>query len=113
MQQAATPLLEALGLVFDTVVRGHAAGRLEQATDGARFRATQWLASLQAEGGTELTRAMSAALSCFGSADGVFRERAVVLITDGQVGDEQRLLNLVGRSVGRGRSPTRSAAWTP
>lgn len=65
--------------------------KLVEATDRARFRAIEALAKVDARGGTELARplARAAKLVAGGTLD---RERVIVLVTDGQVGNEDQIL---------------------
>ena len=64
---------------------------LVDATDRNRFRAVEALAKLEARGGTELGDPLQRALGMLvgGTAD---RERLVMLVTDGQVGNEDHIL---------------------
>jgi Ca-activated chloride channel family protein len=80
-------------LTFDTVVErpaGLPSSGLVAGTDRHRFRAVEHLAAVQARGGTELLAPLREALSLFaGDAE---RDRVLVLVTDGQVGNEDQLL---------------------
>ncbi|MEV0678992.1 VIT domain-containing protein [Actinosynnema sp. NPDC050436] len=79
-------------LAFDNVVDTPAelpAGLVE-ATDRNRYRAVEFLAGLDARGGTEMLAPLRRAGELLGRPDD--RERVLVLVTDGQVGDEDRLL---------------------
>jgi Ca-activated chloride channel homolog len=80
-------------------------GGLAPSTDRNRFRAVEWLARTDARGGTEmLTPLEQAARLLIGepesqdagghAADG--RDRVLVLITDGQVGNEDQILRQLG-----------------
>ncbi|GAA2607495.1 VIT domain-containing protein [Actinomadura fulvescens] len=78
-------------LSFDNVVerpRDLDAG-LSAATDRNRFRAVEHLASIDARGGTQMSRPLDEA--CTLLADSV-NDRVIVLITDGQVGNEDQIL---------------------
>ncbi len=105
-RRAAARILDALGpadrigvLAFDNRVesfnpagdRGRAAATLQAATDATRFAAVEWLARIEARGGTELGNALVVAL---GMATAPERDTVVVLVTDGQVADEDRLAAL-------------------
>ncbi|WP_141580186.1 VIT domain-containing protein [Actinomadura sp. WMMA1423] len=78
-------------LSFDTVIerpRDLGSG-LADGTDRNRFRAVEHLAALDARGGTEMLTPLDEA--CRLLADSA-RDRVLVLITDGQVGNEDQLL---------------------
>ncbi|MFC4589737.1 VIT domain-containing protein [Sphaerisporangium corydalis] len=82
-------------LSFDSVVErpeGLSAG-LVAATDRNRYRAVEHLARLEARGGTEILDPMEQAL---GLLDDPGRERVLVLVTDGQVGNEDQILERLG-----------------
>jgi Ca-activated chloride channel homolog len=73
---------------------------LRQATDRERFRAVEFLARLGARGGTEMAAPLSEALDQLaGSEPGQDhpggRDRVLVLVTDGQVGNEDQILRLL------------------
>jgi Ca-activated chloride channel family protein len=68
---------------------------------GAVAKAQRYVASLDADGGTEMVPAMTAALKD-GAPDTAGRVRQVVFLTDGAIGDEQGLFNAI--TAGRGRS---------
>ncbi len=63
---------------------------LHPATDRNRFRAVEFLAGIQSRGGTELLAPFSSALGMLTDAA---RDRVVVLVTDGQVGNEDHILS--------------------
>jgi Ca-activated chloride channel family protein len=73
---------------------------LRPAADPARFRAAEFLDRLQARGGTELAGALTAALDRLAGDAGEGRERLLVLVTDGQVGNEDQLLRLLAARAG-------------
>ena len=68
------------------------------ATDRNRFRAVEFLAGLESRGGTELAAPLEAALSSL--APRRERDQVIVLITDGQVGNEDQILQQLGRRLG-------------
>ncbi len=78
-------------MVFDNVVELYKP-TLEPATDRERHQATMWLANVYARGGTHLRTALHHAFQILSNK----REQAVgiiVLVTDGQVGNEGAILH--------------------
>jgi Ca-activated chloride channel family protein len=71
---------------------------LVSATDHHRSCVTSALAQLEARGGTEITRPLVQALAMLRGTDN--RERCVVLVTDGQVGDESNVLRQITPGLG-------------
>jgi Ca-activated chloride channel family protein len=87
-------------LAFDTVVEhpgrlGEGGGELVRATDRNRYRAVEYLARLEARGGTEMVEPLERAAALLGDSA---RDRVLVLVTDGQVGNEDQILE---RTAGR------------
>ena len=97
-------------LAFDDVVEAFENGVMQPASDRIRFQATQWLAQIYARGGTEMLDALREAIQY--CQIGVRRPRhdaydepprpretaahpIIVLITDGQVGNEEQILRYV------------------
>lgn len=82
-------------LSFDTVVETpEGLGRgLSQASDRNRYRAVEHLARLEARGGTEMLAPLEQAVALL--ADSA-RDRVLVLVTDGQVGNEDQILERIG-----------------
>ena len=78
---------------------------LAEATDQHRWKLTQWLAGINARGGTELTQAIQRGLKVLrrSSAAAQPREQILVLITDGQVGNESAALRQLSRQLGETR----------
>jgi len=81
-------------LAFDDRIdapRGLPADALVPASDRNRFRAVEFLATLDARGGTEMAEPLTRAATLLG---GGYRdrERIVLLVTDGQVGNEDQIL---------------------
>jgi Ca-activated chloride channel homolog len=85
------------------------------ATDRQRFRAVEFLAKLDANGGTEMLAPLRDAASLLAAPDRdgadrdgaardgaghVDRERVLVLVTDGQVGNEDQLLTVLAPLLG-------------
>ena len=63
---------------------------LVQATDRNRYRAVEWLGKLEAAGGTEMAQPLHRSLQLLSQDE--TRDRIVVLVTDGQVGNEDQIL---------------------
>jgi Ca-activated chloride channel family protein len=83
-------------LAFDTSVETFSASQksgsqMMGATNRLRYRAIEWLSQIEARGGTEMADPIASALRCVGGgyAD---RDRYVVLVTDGQVGNEDQII---------------------
>jgi Ca-activated chloride channel family protein len=68
---------------------------LAGATDRNRFRAVEWLARTDARGGTEMLAPLEEAVRLL-SGDDPGRDRVLVLVTDGQVGNEDQILERTG-----------------
>ncbi len=71
---------------------------LVDGTDRNRFRAVEFLSGIEARGGTEMAQPLDRAATQLagGYQD---RERAIVLVTDGQVGNEDQILRLLGGKI--------------
>jgi Ca-activated chloride channel family protein len=82
-------------IAFDNAVDLLPAQGLVDATDRNRYRAVEALAKIEARGGTEMAEPLRRAASFLagGYAD---RERVIVLVTDGQVGNEDHILRELG-----------------
>ncbi len=80
-------------LTFDNVVEHPPAlgPGLVEATDRNRFRAVEHLAQVGSRGGTEMVQPLVRAAELLTGDDD--RDRVLVLLTDGQVGNEDQLLN--------------------
>ncbi len=97
-RRAAARMIDALSsrdrfcvLAFDNVVDAIPGSALVDATDRNRFAAIEQLAALDARGGTELAAPLGRAASLLaGGHDD--RMRVIVLVTDGQVGNEDHIL---------------------
>jgi Ca-activated chloride channel homolog len=78
-------------LTFDNVVERPAwlPSGLVEATDRHRYRAVEHLARVEARGGTEMLTPLHEAVGLLADAE---RDRVIVLVTDGQVGNEDQLL---------------------
>jgi Ca-activated chloride channel family protein len=77
---------------------------LSEATDRNRFRAVEHLSRADARGGTELLVPLREGLSLL--ADSGSRERVLVLVTDGQVGNEDQILAEITGLIGTTRVHT-------
>jgi Ca-activated chloride channel family protein len=69
---------------------------LIEANDRHRFRAVEHLAKVDARGGTELLGPLETALKLLTDSG---RDRVLVLVTDGQVGNEDQILRAISRNV--------------
>lgn len=83
-------------LTFDSVVEEAFEG-LAEGTDRNRYRAVEHLARVDARGGTELLEPLRRAIALLDGEQG--RERVLVLVTDGQVGNEDQILELTGGAL--------------
>jgi Ca-activated chloride channel family protein len=88
-------------LAFDDQIDVLLPGDLVPATDHHRSCVVTALTQLEARGGTEIARPLVQALSMLQGVDD--RERCVVLITDGQVGDESNVLHQIAPILGNTR----------
>ncbi|WNV84688.1 VIT domain-containing protein [Umezawaea sp. Da 62-37] len=75
---------------------------LVAATDRHRYRAVEHLARVEARGGTEFLAPLRDGLSLL-AGDDDDRDRVVVLVTDGQVGNEDQILRDIAPLIGRTR----------
>ncbi|MEW6745823.1 MAG: VIT domain-containing protein [Planctomycetota bacterium] len=81
-------------LLFDHEIlyaAGCEGGKLIPATDRNRFRTTELLARIEARGGTEMAAPLTQCATML-AASPAERERILVLVTDGQVGNEDAIL---------------------
>ncbi len=74
---------------------GKQRGGLLAATDRNRFKAVEFLAKLESRGGTEIARPLDQAVGLLVERDHD-RDRILVLVTDGQVGNEDQVLTVLG-----------------
>ncbi len=74
---------------------------LSAATDRNRFRAVEYLATMSARGGTEMAEPLDRAVKLLSHRGRSERDRVLVLITDGQVGNEDQILRALGKSLER------------
>lgn len=75
---------------------------LVTATDRHRFRAVEHLAAVQARGGTEMYEPLRQGLSLLADATSE-RDPVLVLVTDGQVGNEDQMLRDIAPMINRTR----------
>ncbi len=88
-------------VAFDSVIEtppGLPAG-LAAATDQNRFRAVEYLAGVGARGGTEMAGPLELAVKQIAKCSAEEHDRVLVLITDGQVGNEDQILATLGRGL--------------
>jgi Ca-activated chloride channel family protein len=95
-------------LAFDNLIETPPAleAGLQAATDHARFQAVEFLSRLEARGGTEMAAPLTRALDHLTGAEAGQREGPgprdllLVLVTDGQVGNEDQILRLLAPRLG-------------
>ena len=81
-------------LAFDNEIArppGAREGGLVEGTNRNRFRAMEFIAGIDARGGTDMMRPLLSSLDTLSDAE-PHRRRSIVLVTDGQVGNEDQLL---------------------
>ncbi|MEU0570766.1 VIT domain-containing protein, partial [Nonomuraea sp. NPDC005983] len=83
-------------LTFDSVVEQPFDDGLREATDRNRYQAVEHLARVDARGGTELLEPLRQAVGLLGDSS---RDRVLVLVTDGQVGNEDQILEQTGGAL--------------
>jgi Ca-activated chloride channel family protein len=76
-----------------------AGNHLVSATDRLRFRAVEFLAKIDSRGGTEMAEPLNRAVNELLREKDTKRERILVLVTDGQVGNEDQILKHLGQRV--------------
>lgn len=76
---------------------------LVEATDRNRFKAVRHLSMVDSRGGTEMLAPLQQGVALLGPSE---RERVLVLVTDGQVGNEDQIVSQVGKDVGKIRLHT-------
>jgi Ca-activated chloride channel family protein len=93
-----TPADRFAALAFDDIVETapDLGEGLQTATDRHRFRAVEHLARVDARGGTVMLEPLRRGLALLTDAG---RDRVLVLVTDGQVGNEDQILAAVSASV--------------
>ena len=73
---------------------------LAEATDRNRFRAVEHLARTDARGGTEMLQPLETAIRLLTAGqDAPDRDRALLLVTDGQVGNEDQILRQIAPAL--------------
>ena len=85
-------------IAFDNHAEVLPGAGLVEASDRNRFRAVEALAKIESRGGTEIAQPLALALDMLagGTSD---RERVIMLVTDGQVGNEANILRDVAPSL--------------
>ncbi len=85
-------------LAFDSTVETPAtlSAGLVAATDRHRFRAVEYLATVEARGGTEMAEPLDRAVKLLRDSGADAGDHILVLITDGQVGNEDQVLKKLG-----------------
>ena len=69
------------------------------ASDHNRFRVIEWLAGIDARGGTELAQPLEHAVTQLVDRGQKLADRILVLLTDGQVGNEDQILKLLAHRL--------------
>ncbi len=86
---------------FDDVMEtppDFAGASLVPASNRNRFRAVEFLANIDARGGTEMAQPLDRAVQELAGSDRE-RDRILVLVTDGQIGNEDQILRNLGKRV--------------
>ncbi len=78
-------------IAFDNITDLMPEANMVNATDRNRYRAVEELAKVEARGGTEMEGPLRLAAKMLGGGH-LDRERVIVLVTDGQVGNEDHIL---------------------
>lgn len=91
-------------ILFDSVLEEplETSGKLVEASDRNRFQAVEFLARVEARGGTEIGPALARSLEYF-TGPKQDREQVVVFVTDGQVGNEAQVYSHVASHAGSTR----------
>lgn len=84
-------------LAFDNAIQAYNNLQFVQADNTQRYRAIEWLSHIRARGGTEVMNALMNAVQRLQSArpDAL---RAIVLVTDGQVGNEDEIIRWMNKA---------------
>ncbi|MEV4255883.1 VIT domain-containing protein [Spirillospora sp. NPDC049652] len=87
-------------LSFDNLVESppELGAGLSPGTDRNRFRAVEHLATVNARGGTEMLTPLETACDLLSPSE-PDRDRVLVLVTDGQIGNEDQILNRLARKL--------------
>jgi Ca-activated chloride channel family protein len=89
-------------LAFDNAIESppELGDGLAPATNRNRFRAVEFLAKVDARGGTEMAEPLARAVAELNSGDSeARRDRILVLVTDGQVGNEDQILRQLSKQA--------------
>ncbi len=84
-----------------TLPAGWRTEALVPATDAHRFAAVEFLARVEARGGTEMAGPLQSATAALLGLAEEGRERVIVLVTDGQVGNEDQIVAALSRDLER------------
>ena len=109
----ARPVLRARVRQRDRDRRPGLADGLAPATDRNRFRAVEYLAKIGARGGTEMAEPLGRAVAATredARRKSARRRAILVLVTDGQVGNEDQILATLGPQAGRASASSRWAS---
>ena len=93
-----TPRDRLLPIAFDHEVTAPLGNQLVQAFATQRRRATEWFGQVEAHGGTVIAAPLQLAAAAFDRGPVRDARRAIVLITDGQVANEDQLVAIAARS---------------
>ncbi|MGE3804038.1 MAG: VIT domain-containing protein [Gemmataceae bacterium] len=88
-------------LAFDNEVESppeFAGSGLVAGSDRNRFRALEFLGRIESRGGTELARPLKDAVRVLAQSE-TGRDRVLILVTDGQVGNEDQILKSLGKQL--------------
>ena len=84
-------------MAFDNAIEFAPDHVLVDATDRNRYRAVEMLAKVESRGGTEMAEPLRRAAQMLAGYDD--RERVIVLVTDGQIGNEDHILGELGAQL--------------
>ncbi|MCC6807138.1 MAG: VWA domain-containing protein [Deltaproteobacteria bacterium] len=82
-----------------TPPKGWREDELKPATDRNRFHAVEFLATVEARGGTEMAAPLNTGCDALLAQNAGERERVIVLVTDGQVGNEDQIVAALAKPL--------------